>query len=120
MKHTNFLCLSNLSLESALTVAELDYRGANVDLTIQQHLMASSEAHSVELFDFIMATDIGLFIFLLVKMISHQVLTESTHWHTDLSLPESSQSPLKTHVHKKGHWFKWFWDPLRKSTRKDK
>ena len=63
LKHATFLRLSNLSPKSALTLAEQDYQETNVNSTIQQHLMASSQEHSVELFAaFIMATDIGLFI----------------------------------------------------------
>ena len=72
LKHATFLRLSNLSSESALTLADVDYREANVDLIIQQHLTASSQEHSVNLsVAFIMATDIGLFIIASVKMISH-------------------------------------------------
>jgi hypothetical protein len=73
LKHATFLCLSNFSAESALSLAELDYREANVDSTIQ-HFMASSEGHTVELFSgFIMATDIasGLFILSSVHIVSH-------------------------------------------------
>ena len=67
LKHANYLLLSQLSSESALTRAELHYREGNVDLKIQQHLAASSQVHSVELFvGFIMATDIGSFILLSV------------------------------------------------------
>ncbi|KAH9000678.1 hypothetical protein EDB86DRAFT_536340 [Lactarius hatsudake] len=44
---------------SALTRAELDYRHANIDSSIQTYLTSSSQEHSVELFAaFIMATDI--------------------------------------------------------------
>jgi hypothetical protein len=63
LKHATFLRLSNLSQESALTLAELDYREANIDSTIQQYLAVSSQEHTVELSAaFIMATDIGSFI----------------------------------------------------------
>ncbi|KAH9023507.1 hypothetical protein EDB84DRAFT_1508673 [Lactarius hengduanensis] len=62
LKHATFLRLSNLLPKSALTHAELDYRAGNIDLNIQQYLMASAQVHSVELFaDFIMATDICSF-----------------------------------------------------------
>ena len=72
-KHAAFLQLSNLSTESALTRAELDYQEANIDLKIQHHLKASSQEHSVEQFaDFIMATDIGSFILPSFKILSHQ------------------------------------------------
>jgi len=59
LRHATVLRLSNSSSESALTNVELAYRETNIDLKIQQHLMASSQGHSVELFAaFIMATDI--------------------------------------------------------------
>ncbi|KAH9081436.1 hypothetical protein EDB83DRAFT_544428 [Lactarius deliciosus] len=58
-KHATFLRLSNVTSKSALPRAELDYRDANIDSSIQKYLMASSQEHSVELFAaFIMATDI--------------------------------------------------------------
>ncbi|KAH9080333.1 hypothetical protein EDB83DRAFT_2670633 [Lactarius deliciosus] len=58
-KHATFLRLSNVTSKSALLRAELDYRDANIDSSIQKYLMASSQEHSVELFAaFIMATDI--------------------------------------------------------------
>ena len=67
LRHAAVLRLSNSSSLSALTNVELAYREANIDSKIQQHLMASSEEHSVELSAaFIMATDIGeLFLHLL-------------------------------------------------------
>ena len=72
LKHASFLCQSDLSPELALTHAELAYQKANVDLKIQQYLAASSQEYSVQLFaDFIMATDIGSFILLSFKIISH-------------------------------------------------
>ena len=75
-KHATFLRLSNLSAESALTYAEMDYWASKIDLKIQEYLMASSHENSVDQFaDFIMATDIGLFIFAFVKIISHQAFT---------------------------------------------
>ena len=73
MKQASFLRLSNLSPNSALTLAEVDYHEANVDSTIQQHL-ATSQEHSIELFvAFIMATDISLFFLASVGVISHQL-----------------------------------------------
>ena len=73
-KHTTFLRLLNLSSKQALIQAELEYRQANIDLKIQQHLAVSSQEHSVEPYsDFIMATDIGWFILAFVKIISHQI-----------------------------------------------
>ena len=75
-KHATFLHLSDLSAESALTHAEMDYWLSKIDLKIQEHLVASSYKGSVEQFaHFIMATDIGLFILAPVKIISHQAFT---------------------------------------------
>ena len=49
--------------ELALRCADQQYQGANIDLYIQEYLTATSQEQSVMLFeDFIMATDIGLFI----------------------------------------------------------
>jgi hypothetical protein len=68
LKHATFLRLMNMSAESALTHADLDYQEANIDLNIQQHLTVSSQEHSVDLLaGFIMATNIGSFILLSVK-----------------------------------------------------
>ena len=99
----------DLSHNSSLIRAELHYQQANVDLKIQQYLMASSKEQSVEqLVSFIMGTDFGLFILASVKIISHLVLIESTHpdfdpdLQPDLFVP--SQSSNDTHVHRK--WFK--------------
>ena len=53
-----------MSPKLALTKAELNYQKANVDVAIQEHLTACAAEQSVEQFiDFIMSTDIGLFIF---------------------------------------------------------
>jgi len=79
LKHATFLRLSDLTSESAITRAELDYREANIDLKIRQYLTASSQEHSVEQFaGFIMATDIGSFILASVKIISHQAVSVSS------------------------------------------
>ena len=54
----------------------MDFWASKIDLKFQKHLVASSHENSVEQFaDFIMATDIGLFILLFVKIISHQAFT---------------------------------------------
>ena len=90
LKHATLLRLSNLSAESALTLAELDYQEANVDLTVQQHLAVPSQEHSVDiLVAFIMATDIGLSIlsFVQVDVVAHQTLVHGQG-------------------HSRGHWFK--------------
>jgi hypothetical protein len=79
LRHSTLLSLSNPSPESALTYVELAYQEMNIDLKIQQHLMASSQKHSVEQFSaFIMATDISEFILAFVKIISHHLCIEST------------------------------------------
>ena len=68
-KHATFLRLLGSSQESALTHAEMDFWASKIDLKIQEHLRASSHENSVEQFsDFIMATDIGLFILASVKI----------------------------------------------------
>ena len=49
--------------ELALRHGNQQYQGANIDLYIQEYLTATSQEQSVMLFeDFIMATDMGLFI----------------------------------------------------------
>ena len=54
-----------MSPKSALADAELNYQKANIDVTIQQHLIACASEQSNEQFvAFIMSTDISLFIFL--------------------------------------------------------
>ena len=75
LKHATFLQaelqLSNLE-DCALNYAESDYQQANIDLTIQQHLMASSPEYFIrELVGFIMATDIGSFILASVPIVSY-------------------------------------------------
>jgi hypothetical protein len=65
-----------MSADIALTQAEMDYRVANIDLKIQQYLAGSLLGYTVEKFaHFIMATDIGLFVFASVKIISHQLFS---------------------------------------------
>jgi hypothetical protein len=78
-KHATFLRLSNLP-ESALTLADLDYQKANIDVTIQQHLITHASEHSVENFvGFIMSTDIGLCILPFVTSILSP-FSSSTKW----------------------------------------
>ena len=61
---------------SALVKAEADYQAANIGLKIQQYLMAPSQEHSIEGYlSFIMATDIGMFTIVSVKIISYQVFS---------------------------------------------
>jgi hypothetical protein len=56
--------------------AELDYQKANIDESIQQHLIAHASEHTVEEFaSFIMGTDIGLFIFPSVTSISYHLFS---------------------------------------------
>jgi hypothetical protein len=105
LKHATVLLISKLLPKSALTHAELGYQEANIDLKIQQYLAASSQECSIEqLASFIMATDFGGFILVSVKIICHQVCTES-------SVP--SQSSVKDR-------FKHFQESLRKMIRKHK
>ncbi|KAH9060704.1 hypothetical protein EDB87DRAFT_575875 [Lactarius vividus] len=60
LKHATFLRLSNMSPESALTHAEVNYREANIDSRIQKFLTESSQEHSDESFaTFIMAADLS-------------------------------------------------------------
>ena len=73
LKHATFLRKSNSKPEAALTKAALDYQEANIELKIQDYLKSISPEDSVETFSgFIMATELGLFIFPVVTTISHQ------------------------------------------------
>ena len=75
LKHATFLWLSN-EPESALTLAELDYQKANIDLKIQEYLKVSSPEHSVEEFaHFIMDTEIGMLIIAFMIIISDQTFS---------------------------------------------
>ena len=61
-KHATTLLLTK-GEEQALTKAGIDYQEANIDLKIQEYLMGFTPEDSIENFaDFIMATNIGLFI----------------------------------------------------------
>lgn len=76
LKHATLLRLSNLSPQSALTHANLDYLAADIDLKIEQHLTASLEVHTIEEFaGFLMDTDIGWFFLAFVKIMSHQAFS---------------------------------------------
>ncbi|KAH9025908.1 hypothetical protein EDB84DRAFT_1579919 [Lactarius hengduanensis] len=69
-KRATFLRLEGLSPEPALTQAELDYRQANIDFNIRQHLTGSSQ-DPVELSaSFLMTIDIGSFTLASVNLIS--------------------------------------------------
>ena len=71
LKHATILRLSNRS-KDALALAGLDYQKANMDFKIQEHLKAFTPENSVEKFaDFIMATNIGLFLHSSITIISH-------------------------------------------------
>ena len=64
LKHATLLRTSNLP-EAALTNVDLGYQRQNIDESIQQFLTACASDVSVEQFtDFIMGTEIGLFILL--------------------------------------------------------
>jgi hypothetical protein len=71
LKHATFLRLSNSS-RSALARADMDYRRSNIDVTIYQFLMPSPEPSSRQCTHFLMATEIGLFIFASLTITSHQ------------------------------------------------
>jgi hypothetical protein len=80
LKHANLLRLTHLP-EPALTYAELNYQKANIDVAIQQHLMAHPQEHSVEEFaGFIMGTDIGLCILHSVISIFYHPFRFLTKW----------------------------------------
>ena len=82
LKHATLSQLSN-SPKLALTNVDQNYRNANIDVAIKQHLQAHSSEHSVEQFaGFIMGTDIGLFILLSVTSISYHPFSASinTEW----------------------------------------
>ena len=71
LKHATLLWFSH-SNELAITTAELNYKKANIDEAIQQHLMAHAPEHTVEQFaSFIMGLDIGSFIFPFVTSIAY-------------------------------------------------
>jgi hypothetical protein len=80
LKHATLLRLSHLP-KAALTYAELDYQKANIDVAIEQHLMAHAPEHSVEEFStFIMSTDIGLCILPSVTFISYHPFRFLIKW----------------------------------------
>ena len=71
LKHATILRLSNRA-EEALILAEQNYQKAKIDLKIQEYLKAFTPEDSVEkCADFIMATNIGLFMHLSITTISH-------------------------------------------------
>ena len=71
LKHATILRLSNTP-EEALTLAEQDYQEAKMDLRIQEYLKAFTPKDTVDKFaDFIMATNIGLFMHFSVTAISY-------------------------------------------------
>ena len=95
LKHATFLRHSNLP-DSALIYAEVDYQKANIDVTIQQHLITHGPEHSVEQFaGFIMSTDIGLCILPFVTFISYHPFSSSTMWLKNLE-PKSHEASFCT------------------------
>ena len=80
LKYATFIRLSNSSSnfdrKSSLARADVHYEEANIDLKIQEFVKTSQEQSVMQFVDFIMATEIGLFIFTSVKLISHQLCTE--------------------------------------------
>ena len=78
LKHATILRLSK-SPEDALTLAEQDYKEAKIDSKIQEHVKAFTLEDSIEQFaDFIMATNIGLFMHSFITTISHLSLTQNS------------------------------------------
>ena len=81
LKHATFLQLSKPS-QLALIQADLDYQKANIDSKIQEHLNASSLEVSIEKFAaFVMATNISLYIFASVTILSHQSFSTIWKYH---------------------------------------
>ena len=73
LKHAATLLLSK-GKEEALTKAGLDFQETNIDLKIQEYLKSFTPEDSVLKFaDFIMATNIGLF--LCVYLLQHYILS---------------------------------------------
>ena len=71
LKHATILQFSN-GPEEALTLAELDYRETNIDQNIQEYLKAFTPEDNAEKFaGFIIATNIGLFMYLYITKIPH-------------------------------------------------
>ena len=87
--------------ELALRHADQQYQGANIDLCIQEYLTATSQEQSVMLFeDFIIATDMGLFILassLLSKYLIKLCRIYAPDILVDLSLflPANTRSSVK-------------------------
>jgi hypothetical protein len=75
LKHTTLLWISTEESKSTLTLAEVDYQKANIDLKIQEYLQASLEHSVEESAHFIMATDIGMLVITFVVTMSHQTLS---------------------------------------------
>ena len=101
LKHATFLSIS-MDAESALTLVDMDYQAANIDLKIQEHLASSLQEHTVDHFaHFSMATDIGVLILAPVNksLIKYSALSQSS-------------IKMDTSVHTKGHWFKQFWESV--------
>jgi hypothetical protein len=91
LKHATFLRLSKPT-QLALIQAELDYRKANIDSNIQEHLNASSLEVSIEKSaGFVMATNISLYIFASVTILSHQFF--SVIWLIETKI-ETVQRPI--------------------------
>ena len=74
LKHATTLQPSN-EPKKALALAGKEYKKANIDFKIQEYLKEFTSEDSVKKFaDFIMATDIGLFICIYLPTISHLYL----------------------------------------------
>ena len=107
LKHATTLQVSTLSAQLALVQAEWDYKDANIDFKIQEHILASSQEPTVQTSAaFLMATNIGWLFLSLLRYHLIKVL-------------EPSQSVVGMHGHGKDHWFKRFGKLLRSGTKKD-
>ena len=92
LKHATFLCTS-MSSESALASAEWNYRKANTDVTLQEHLTACASKQSIEQFvGFIMSTDISLFIFF-----------HLSHWYLIIFQCHINAQFIQPEVHRMHH-----------------
>ena len=83
LKHATTLRLSNTP-EEALTLAEHNYQEAKIDLKIQEQLNAFTPQDTVEKFaDFIMATNLGLFMHSSIATISHLKNLQAKQLHRE-------------------------------------
>jgi len=124
LKRATFLLLSNLSAGSALTLAELDYQKANIDLKIQKYLGKHYQKHSIacsveQLANFIMAIDFDPLMPSQSSVQTHVTPSQehSANFespHIDPLVPSQS-----SHTHQKDHGSEPFWKSLGKTTKNE-